>query len=158
MRALLGVGVALSLLGCSSENSPIMRPGEDCLGCHSAGGEARSLPWTAAGTVYAAPDSDPQTGGVAGVHLLLTDALGKKVWLTTNQVGNFYTAEALTPPLGAEILTDGAPISMHLQPTPEDVYGPGSGMLGVGCNGCHTQPALGGAPGRINLQPTAPPP
>jgi hypothetical protein len=141
------------LLGCGSENSPIMRPGEDCLSCHSVGGRARSLPWSAAGTIYATADADPQTGGVMGVHVLLTDALGKKVSLVTNQVGNFYTAETMTPPIAAEIDQGGATIPMMRQPVPDDVYGPNSGMQGVGCNGCHTQPSFGGAQGRINLEP-----
>ena len=39
----------LVLAACQPENSPIMRPGEDCLHCHD-GSRARS--WTLAGTVF----------------------------------------------------------------------------------------------------------
>jgi len=46
----------LVLAACQPENSPIMRPGEDCLHCHD-GSRARS--WTLAGTVFSSAQPPP---------------------------------------------------------------------------------------------------
>jgi hypothetical protein len=85
-----------------------MAPGEDCLACHD-GRDAKR--WTVAGT----------WDGGAGVRVTLTDAAGKSVALTTNQVGNFYTEQPLAFPL--TVTAAGARM-------PDPVtYG--------GCNRCH---------------------
>lgn len=68
-----------------------MTPGQDCLGCHGAGGEAPA--WSFAGTVY------PGGKGVAGVTISVRDANGKTVSVRSNEAGNFYSAEKLQAPV-----------------------------------------------------------
>jgi len=134
--------ILLIAAGCQSDNSPVMRPGEDCMTCHCTGDSscrASGLPWTAAGTVFGAYDS-PVTGGVQGVHVMIWDALDAGVLLTTNEAGNFYTGEPLTPPLRVYIDYQGSDAGMLTQPTPVMIYGSGAAGKGVGCNGCHQAP------------------
>jgi hypothetical protein len=98
---------------CSQENGPLMAPGQDCIGCHD-GGEAKR--WTAAGT------------WTRGAHVSVTDANGKNVPMRGNDVGNFYTAESLTPPLTVSV--DGVEmVTTSLESGGKVMYG--------GCNLCH---------------------
>lgn len=139
-RLLVGAALSAALLGCDPTNKPTMNPGQDCMTCHVAGGQASSLPWSAAGTVFKAYDS-PDTDGVQGVHVLITDALGKSVSLHTNQAGNFYTAEPLTQPLSVYIDYNDTDAGMITQPTATMIYGPDHPQSeGIGCNGCHQPP------------------
>ncbi len=114
MRWLL---VALGLLACVPADGPMMRPGSDCLACHSAGGSA--TPWTVAGTVYAAG------AAVAGANVRITDSAGSTFGLRTNRAGNFYTAESVAFPLRVCVERGGAADCM------ESVVSQGS------CNTCH---------------------
>ena len=72
------------------------RAGASCTeGCHD--GRALAGPaFTFGGTVYSKP-----TGGVpvAGATILVTDARGRTLTLTSGQNGNFYTREPLAFPL-----------------------------------------------------------
>ena len=125
----------LSVLGgCSvPENSPMMRPGEDCLTCHGPGA---SRHWYAAGTVYAEPQA-AAGDGVQGAEVVITDGNGRRIRLTTNGAGNFYTAETLVfPATIVEVRRGGKVNQMPTQP-PEG-----------GCNSCHTG-APDGTAGRI---------
>ena len=98
---------ALLVVACVPSEGPLMEPGRDCLGCHGAGEAKR---WTVAGTW------PPQ-----GSRVAIADAAGKSFTLTTNQVGNFYSAEPVTFPLTVSV--DG-----KTMPNPV-TYG--------GCNRCH---------------------
>jgi hypothetical protein len=116
--------LAWSLLaGCSvPQHSPMMDPGQDCLGCHGAGAR---LHWYAAGTVYA--DAQAVAGdGIQGAEVVLTDANHRTISLTTNGAGNFYTAETLVFPAQAEVRRNG-----QVNQMPTDVPQ-------GGCNSCHT--------------------
>lgn len=154
-RLLTGAALAAALAGCDPVNKPTMNPGQDCMTCHVEGGAASSLPWTAAGTVFERYDS-PDTGGVQGVHVLITDALGKSLTLTTNATGNFYTAEPLTQPLTVAIEYNGTDAGMFTQPTADMIYGQGQhpASMGIGCNGCHQPPVqVQGAPAGVLASP-----
>jgi len=119
--------------GCQQDHSPIMRPGEDCLGCHDGQQAAR---WYAAGTVFRSATAGADQG-VEGVVVTLTDSTGRQISLTSNGAGNFYTAEALQGPIFAKVGLNGRELMMPLA-------NPGA------CNSCHTSPSpQGGAPGRI---------
>jgi hypothetical protein len=122
----------LSLGACYPRDSPVMEPGRDCMDCH----KGRRLPWTAAGTVFPSQSADVASG-VSGAEVWLRDANGLEVHLTTNSSGNFYTAEALTFPLHAEVHRNG---NVLVMPQPAATGG---------CNGCHNVPASGDATGRI---------
>lgn len=118
------------------DGSPTMRPGEDCLACHSQGEEV----FTAAGTVFSAP-GDAASAGVSGVTVLITDALGKQVALETNSAGNFFTREPLSFPISAELHRGSSVAKM-------------SGKVASGsCASCHASPPQNGAPGRPYVAP-----
>jgi hypothetical protein len=108
---------ALTLLvasACAPNQGPLMDPFQDCLRCHT-GDHARR--WTVAGTWR------------RGVQVKVVDQAGKSVTMTGNDVGNFYTAEALTFPL--TVWVDGRLMTStadHVSPQPL-AYG--------GCNVCH---------------------
>lgn len=63
------------------------RPGQRCVTCHRADGEASDHPFALGGTVFAQPNRDV---GVGGVEVLLTDSDGSKFIARTNCVGNFF--------------------------------------------------------------------
>lgn len=116
---------------------PTMRPGENCLRCHSPTGGVGAPTWSAAGTVYDARDAD-RDAGVEGVTVIITGAGGERVRLVTNEVGNFFTDVPLTKPYRVLLEREGRQVEMPI-PAPA-----GS------CNACHSWPdRSGGAPGRI---------
>ncbi len=130
------------ILGCLGtacgvpEHGPWMYPGMDCKSCHSAGNEASSKPWSAGGTVY---DSAGQT--VEGAQILIKDARGKAVTLTSNGGGNFYTGEALAEPYQeVALLYKGKQQNM-----PMTAATPATGS----CNSCHTAGGQAGTGVRI---------
>jgi hypothetical protein len=114
-----------------------MRPGNNCLRCHSAEGQASSKPFSFGGTVFPKSDSD-LCSGVQGVTIRVTDAKGTLVSVVSNEVGNFWSATLLTPPLRMEAEYQGRVAKMPVDaPT-------------GGCALCHSSPdAVGGARGRI---------
>ncbi|MFQ5580700.1 MAG: hypothetical protein ACE5FZ_08810 [Nitrospiria bacterium] len=62
--------------------------GRDCLRCHKAGEKAGSIPFSMAGTVYKDNiGSEP----IAGAEVVILDAAGKVISMTTNAAGNFFT-------------------------------------------------------------------
>jgi hypothetical protein len=145
--AVLPVAFLFPLAGCSEsvtddpngygfETGPNMQPGDNCRACHGAPSSRypEAPAWSVAGTVYEGPDSDV---GASGIEVEITDAAGKRVTLTTNSVGNFYTGESFTNPLLVALVKGGVRVEM---PAP-----PPSG----GCNGCHDAPPTGDAPGRL---------
>lgn len=143
--ALVGV-FALAPLACddepescySTEPGPNMRVGDNCLGCHFDGfGDENAPPFTAAGTVFNSPTGG-DCDGVEGATITLTRADGTPLELVTNEVGNFYTTEELMPNFMPSVTMDGMTIQMQAE-TPDI----------AACNGCHSDPPTGGAPGKI---------
>jgi hypothetical protein len=125
------------------QNNPGMEPGQDCMSCHSSQGTVGAPTWTAAGTLFGAPDATKQ-GGVQGGQIFLTDSAGRSYTLTTNSAGNFYLAEQLTYPLTkVEAEFGGRRMAMVSQPP------------NGSCNSCHNVPAANDAPGRLFV-PTGP--
>lgn len=116
---------------CDGEGANML-PGSDCIACHSPGNfaddkaarakEEEEKFWTAAGTVFADADgTEPLVGAIVRV----TDADGNVVEMTSNAVGNFYTADPLTFPILAEVEKDGEIVEMQ-----------GEQSTGA-CNSCH---------------------
>lgn len=143
------LALPLTVLACGSDGGastdtsateatgPLMRPGENCLRCHSPNTKERAPVWTAGGTIFARRDAE-RDEGVPGVKVFITGAAGEKVELETNEVGNFYTRAPLTKPYRVAIEYQGRRKEM-----PVDAPA-GS------CNACHSWPdPSGGAPGRI---------
>jgi hypothetical protein len=116
---------------------PLMRPGNNCLRCHSPGGEAAARPFSFGGTVFPRADSE-LCAGVEGVTIRVTDVTGKRISVVSNQAGNFWSAEPLTPPLSVEAELEGRVVTMPVT-TPTG-----------GCALCHSWPdPVGGAAGRL---------
>ena len=115
---------------------PTMRAGENCLRCHGEGRDGSSVKWSLGGTVFPERKSDIDDG-YQGAKIVVTDAAGRTVEMTSNVVGNFWTAEALKFPLQAEIRVADKVRKMPI-PVPA-----GS------CNACHSASPAGGAEGAI---------
>lgn len=123
----------VSFAGGRDEESVSHNAGKDCLtgGCHAPGGWKR---FSLAGTIYT--DSEG-TAAVAGALITATDANGVTVDLTSDQVGNFYTAESMTAPFVISASYRGRMVKM-----------PGAAS-GGGCNAdsCH----VAGSAGRVYI-------
>jgi hypothetical protein len=141
-RSLIGCVLltALVQLACDPgplDNSPLMRPGENCVACHRSDSRAPGRSWTAAGTVFDAHG----TSGVEGAEVLVVDARGIALTLTTNGAGNFYTGETLVPPF--------TKISLGYNGSWQDMpLSSAQGPVDGSCNYCHS--AEGSA--RLNIR------
>lgn len=130
-------GGASTDTSATEATGPTMRPGENCLRCHSPGTKERAPPWSAAGTIFTRREAD-RVEGVEGVTVSITGAGGERVELTTNAVGNFYTRTPLTKPYRVAIEYQGRRKEMPIE------------APAGSCNACHSWPdPTGGAPGRI---------
>ena len=120
------------------DESALMTPGGDCIGCHSRGEGPR---FEVAGTVMAASDDATDCSGVSGVTVRLTGADGNVIALTTNEVGNFFreagASPSLVPPFSVVVERAGKQRPM--------VRPQSTGN----CMTCHTAHGANGAPGRI---------
>jgi hypothetical protein len=117
---------------------PLMRPGQDCLRCHSERGTVGAPPWSVAGTVFPERGAAADTG-VSGVRVFVSDARDRSVELSSNSAGNFYTDEPLEVPLRVAIEYQGRRREMPMRAP--------SG----GCNACHSAQPIGGTEGRLYL-------
>ncbi|MBM4367300.1 MAG: hypothetical protein FJ102_13900 [Deltaproteobacteria bacterium] len=117
-----------------NEESPVMNPGQDCVACHRSG---EGPDYTLAGTVMGDYDDEDDCNGVEGVVVSILDADGKRMSLTTNAAGNFYTNDDFALPYTVSIEKDGATREMA------------SEQDDGACNRCHTAAGEEGAPGRI---------
>jgi hypothetical protein len=144
--SLVALVLALSTLGCANESAPelgfetgpSMMPGEDCSRCHWPGSDYPTAPhFTAAGTVFPAPDA-PATSGVSGVMVELRDPGGSLLeTLHTNSVGNFYTTAPLPDGFRVALAHGGQRVEMPCPPPAGN------------CGACHSLPPIGQTQGRI---------
>lgn len=117
------------------EESPLMHPGGDCIGCHAQGGEGPKF--SIAGTVMAGSADDTDCNGTAGVTVEITGADGQVLELATNSAGNFYSTKTVATPYSAKIKKGGAERAMSAAQTETN------------CASCHTADGANGAPGRV---------
>lgn len=118
----------------SSHEGSMMRPGDDCIGCHSQGEGPR---FGIAGTVMGASNDDINCDGVAGVVVEITGSDGQTVSMTTNAAGNFSSRSAVQTPFSAKLTYRGKTRVMQSMQTD------------LSCNSCHTAQGANGAPGRV---------
>jgi hypothetical protein len=123
-----------------NDGSAAMNPGQACIGCHrSTGGEAPAF--GIAGTLYPTghePDlCNGSNGAATGAKIVLTDAQGKVITLTPNEVGNFTYRGNVAMPFQAAVTYMGRERRMASPPPSGD------------CNSCHTVSGTMDAPGRI---------
>ncbi|MEQ1564019.1 MAG: hypothetical protein ABMA64_00150 [Myxococcota bacterium] len=117
-----------------NEESPLMRPGGDCITCHASD---EGPNFASAGTVMGEFDDEDDCNGVAGVTVRITDA-NDEVWeYVTNAAGNFFTNDDFATPYAAEVEFDGVVSQMLTAQTDGN------------CAACHTAEGANGAPGRI---------
>jgi len=120
------------------EESPLMHPGGDCIGCHTAEDEGPTF--AIAGTVYEGLAAAIDCFGVSGVTVELTDDAGQVVRMTTNEAGNFFLKSrdvTLQMPYTAKVIVNGVESVMA---TPQS---------DANCATCHSAEGANGAPGRI---------
>jgi hypothetical protein len=137
-RFLAAAAVLLGLAACVPEASPLMRPGQDCLSCHT--GDRK--PWTIAGTLYDSYTAD-ENAGLEGGEVLVKDANGRELTMRTNPAGNFFTAEKLAFPVQVQVQHNGLRMAM------------GRPIETGACNSCHAGVPLNGAPGRLAVPAAA---
>jgi hypothetical protein len=126
MMMVVAAVAGLGAVGCDGDENASMRPGDDCLACHSPSGTAAAAPFSAGGTAYYVE------GAAAAVVVKLTDNVSTQATAVSNSVGNFFFPEALAPPLQVEV-DDGADVKV---------------MVGAAgdCNSCHSEAGAAGGP------------
>ncbi len=119
------------------EESPLMHPGGDCIGCHTSEGEGPS--YVFAGTVFKSLTEGNDCYGVDGVQVVITDSLRHTFTLETNGAGNFFLEDdaSVSFPITAKVTSSAGSMEM--------VTAQPSGA----CATCHTETGANGAPGRI---------
>jgi hypothetical protein len=120
-----------------SRASPLMTPGQPCLGCHGGSESYFSF----AGTLFAAAhEPDDCFGAVAnGAAIVILGAGGQRLTLTPNAAGNFIANANLPGPYTVEVRYQGRTRKKTQPQTSGD------------CNACHSQQGANGAAGRITL-------
>jgi hypothetical protein len=135
---------ALALAACSvNERAARRNAGAECIDCHRPGGKDPDHLFTAGGTVYGSPTAAAD-GGVGGVEIVIADARGRVVRLTSNEAGNFWTGDRLEFPVSVRAGRPGADGGTGVPSPP---------CLSGRCNQCHAVPASGGTRGRIAAAP-----
>ncbi len=117
------------------EESPLMHPGGDCIGCHSSQGEGPK--YVIAGTVMGALDDDTDCNGAEAVTVEITGADGTVLELTTNAAGNFFSSKSVATPFTAKVKKGSAVRAMS------------AAQSDGNCATCHTAEGTNNAPGRI---------
>ncbi len=120
-----------------NRGSSSMHPGGACINCHSNGGEGPDF--SIAGTVFPSAHEPIDCNGSSGATVVITDAAGRVLTLTTNGAGNFSSGAALKLPYSAKVVSGGKERAMSATQMSGD------------CNSCHTDTGANGAPGRIML-------
>ncbi len=123
--------------GGGDEESPLMHPGRDCIGCHQERGEGPSF--AVAGTVFSESGQANDCFGMAGATIELTDSNGEVFSMTSNAAGNFTLSAGSSPapPYTVRVVSGGQENAMA------------SEFSEASCNTCHTEAGANGAPGRI---------
>jgi hypothetical protein len=117
----------------SGANGLTMRPGENCVNCHT---------FTIAGTVFpSGHEPNDCNGQNGGINVVITDKNGKVTTLPINNVGNFETTAAIATPFTAKVVNTA---------TGKERAMTSSQTVGA-CNSCHTQTGMNSAPGRITV-------
>ena len=121
-----------------NRESPYMRPGGECIGCHT---RLHHGPlFDIAGTVYPTAHEPDDCNGYGGsnVTVVVIDATGREISLQPNAVGNFGARRTgLVTPYRAKVVFEGRELTMASEQTNGD------------CNACHTLEGKEMAPGRI---------
>ena len=129
----LANGAQVSFAGGEDEEAVSHNAGKDCLtsGCHASGGWKR---FSLGGTIYA--DSEGAAAR-ASAQIKAVDANGITVNLTSDQIGNIYSAQSMAAPFTITVSYRGRMVKM-----------PGAASSG-GCNadGCHVV----GSAGRVYI-------
>lgn len=118
------------------EESELMHPGMDCIGCHTR--EHEGPIYTAAGTVYGKQGEKDDCGGVEGLTVEFTGNDGAVTTLKTNAAGNFFTKAAIAMPYTVKVIDANGAINRMATPQSTGA-----------CGSCHTVTGENNAPGRV---------
>jgi mono/diheme cytochrome c family protein len=125
------VAVAVLAARAAGRDGPdaLRNPGEDCVSCHRMGGKAPRTLFTVSGTVFRSGSGEPRETGAGRVEVVLEDAAGRRVELTSNAAGNFWSKVEVLFPVQVSLrnLPDGAPRQ-----------GPADRCDHGNCNQCHS--------------------
>jgi hypothetical protein len=126
--------------------SPLMRPGGECVSCHETDAPPMHALWLG-GTVFATPhepdDCNGVDGDVGGAVVVITEANGTVTELPINSAGNFFLekpSNQFTFPYTAKVVYQGRERIMLTEQVDSG-----------DCNHCHTLDGDEEAPGRIFL-------
>lgn len=126
-----------------NEESATMKPGSNCIRCHTSSDGPDFL---FAGTVYSSLDAEDDCFGVEGATVVVADEAGTSVQMRTNAAGNFFLeredAPNLTPPYTTSVRYEGREIQMS-----EPLFSPN-------CVDCHDGSSGGRIPPRIVIPPS----
>ena len=120
------------------EESALMHPGGDCIGCHAR--EEEGPRFLVAGTVHAFLDEADGCFGVPDATVEIVDAEGRSWSLPTNDAGNFHLSASEGPiamPYRAAVIIGGVEQAMV------------SAQRDGSCASCHTAAGANGAAGRV---------
>lgn len=124
-----------------NNESPLMRPGGECISCHKMQGEGPTF--AVAGTVFPTAHEPNDCNGVtsaSGATVVVTEANGTSHTLKVNNAGNFFLeVPNFAYPYQAKVVYQGRERVMVEAQTSGD------------CNSCHTEAGAQKAPGRIFL-------
>lgn len=119
-----------------------MNPGRACIACHTKISGAPIV--QIGGTVYPSLNEADKCYGVqVPAYVVVKDATGRSVTLSTGATGNFSLSTTVAPlvyPITVKVVRNGKTRVMQSSPPHGD------------CNACHTATGDKGAPGRI-LEP-----
>ncbi len=129
-----------------------MNPGQDCLTCHSAMGEASSLIFSVAGTVYPQALAGAE-GGLFNAEIDITDVNGQHFTLRSNGAGNFYSAEPIVFPATVAVTVGGQTLSDVERQSPTGQCNACHGVLNNADSTLQPLPVLPLADGGLGLVP-----
>ena len=139
----LAAGIAGLVRAASGRIDPnaLRNQGEACASCHKPDGKAPRALFTVGGTIFRSSDGEPRETGAGGVAIELIDAAGRRVALTSNAAGNFWSKDPVSFPVQVSVRTlpEGAPR-----------VGPPGRCAHGDCNQCHAyEQPRGPAHGRL---------
>ena len=102
------------------------RAGENCMNCHRSGGSGEGW-FTVAGTVYDEAKSSPYPNATVRLYTGPDGTGDLEGSIEADQLGNFYTTEAIDFGSGLYVLVEGAELTNHMI----------SAVSNGQCNSCH---------------------
>jgi hypothetical protein len=128
VAALVAVAVLAARAAGRDGPDALRNQGEDCVSCHRVGGKAPRTLFTVSGTVFRTASGEPRETGADQVEVVLEDGAGRRIELTSNAAGNFWSkVEVLFP----------VQVTLRALPGGAPRQGPADRCSHGNCNQCH---------------------